>query len=111
MNWLRNKLVLITAALFLTGVPLVMHFTGDFAGADDQAGEMVQTIAPDYKPWFESLWEPGEEAEPLLFGFQAAAGAAFIAYYFTRRRKSSGSDMSAGSGMGGGMGRNSVGNA
>ncbi|MBM7867836.1 cobalamin biosynthesis protein CbiN [Heliobacterium gestii] len=88
MNGLRNKLVLTTALLFLTGVPLIMHFTGGFSGADDQAGEMVQSIAPDYKPWFESIWEPGEEAEPLLFGLQAAAGASFIAYYFSRRRNS-----------------------
>ncbi|ABZ82831.1 cobalt transport protein cbin [Heliomicrobium modesticaldum Ice1] len=80
MSWLRNKSVLIVAALFLTGVPLIMHFTQDFAGADDQAGEMIQSVAPSYTPWFESLWEPGESAEPLLFGLQAAAGAAFIAY-------------------------------
>lgn len=39
-----------------------------FAGADDQARDLIGTIAPDYRQWFEPLLEPasGEIASPLF---------------------------------------------
>lgn len=53
-----------------------------FRGADDQAKDVIGTIAPDYKPWFKPLMEPPSgEVGSLLFALQAALGAGFIGYY------------------------------
>jgi len=53
-----------------------------FAGADDQAKNLIGEIAPDYAPWFDSLIEPASgEIASLLFALQAALGAGFIGYY------------------------------
>ena len=53
-----------------------------FAGADDQAKDLIGTIAPDYQQWFEPLIEPASgEIASLLFALQAALGAGFIGYY------------------------------
>ena len=53
-----------------------------FAGADDQARDLIGTIAPDYRQWFEPLLEPASgEIASLLFALQAALGAGFIGYY------------------------------
>lgn len=53
-----------------------------FRGADDQAKDVITTIAPGYQPWFEPLLEPPSgEIGSLLFALQAALGAGFIGYY------------------------------
>ncbi len=53
-----------------------------FAGADDQAKDLIGEISPDYQPWFEPLMEPASgEIASLLFALQAAIGAGFIGYY------------------------------
>ena len=53
-----------------------------FAGADDQAKDLIAEIAPDYQQWFEPLIEPASgEIASLLFALQAAIGAGFIGYY------------------------------
>ena len=53
-----------------------------FAGADDQAKDLIGEIAPGYKQWFEPLIEPASgEIASLLFALQAALGAGFIGYY------------------------------
>lgn len=53
-----------------------------FAGADDKAKAMVESITPGYKPWAKPLMEPpSEEISSMLFALQAALGAGFIGYY------------------------------
>jgi len=53
-----------------------------FKGADDQAKDLIGTIAPGYKPWFKPIMEPpSDEVGSLLFALQAAMGAGFIGYY------------------------------
>lgn len=53
-----------------------------FAGADNQARELIGRIAPDYQPWFEPILQPAsDEIASLLFALQAALGAGFIGYY------------------------------
>ncbi len=53
-----------------------------FKGSDSQAEGVIQAIAPDYKPWFQSILKPSSsEIESLLFALQAAVGAGFIGYY------------------------------
>lgn len=53
-----------------------------FAGADNQARDLVGRIAPHYKPWFEPVLQPAsDEIASLLFALQAALGAGFIGYF------------------------------
>ncbi|MTV48984.1 energy-coupling factor ABC transporter substrate-binding protein [Heliobacillus mobilis] len=90
---LRSNILLIVAAVLLSAVPLFMSFDVPegkelFTGSDDQAEAVIQEINPDYKPWFQSLWEPPSgEIESLLFALQAALGAGFIGYYIGRVRE------------------------
>lgn len=75
-SWL---LFLIVIALAV--VPLMVIQDSEFGGADGQAGELAEELAPEYEPWFESIWSPpGGETESLLFALQSALGAGVIGY-------------------------------
>lgn len=88
---LKNGLLL-TAVVLLTFLPLLIvkapTATPDggpiaiFTGSDAQAQGVIQTLAPDYQPWFASLFKPSSvEIESLFFALQAALGAGVIGYY------------------------------
>jgi cobalt/nickel transport protein len=86
----RNP-VLLAAAAILILLPLVLDvITGgeaEFSGADGQARDMIETQNPDYRPWFEPLWQPpSAEVEGLLFALQAALGAGLLGYYLGYRK-------------------------
>lgn len=75
-NWL-----LVSGVVILAIAPLVLIKDAEFAGADGQAGEAITESHPDYKPWFQPLFEPASgEIESLLFATQAALGAGVIGY-------------------------------
>ncbi len=77
-NW-----VLFLIVIALAVVPLIVIQDSEFGGADGQAGELAEELAPEYEPWFESIWSPpGGETESLLFALQAALGASVIGYVF-----------------------------
>jgi cobalt/nickel transport protein len=78
-------LVFIVIALAI--VPLFMNPGSEFGGADGEAEGVILEVAPNYEPWFESIWSPpGGETESLLFALQAALGAGVIGYYFGAKR-------------------------
>jgi cobalt/nickel transport protein len=78
-------LVFIVIALAI--VPLFMNPGSEFGGADGEAEGVILEVAPNYEPWFESIWSPpGGETESLLFALQAALGAGVIGYYFGVKR-------------------------
>ena len=88
----HQNLILLIAVVLLAALPLwlvqkpapaaVGKQVEIFAGADDQARDLIGTIAPDYRQWFEPLLEPASgEIASLLFALQAALGAGFIGYY------------------------------
>ena len=88
----HQNLILLLAVVLLAVFPLWLvskpapDANGEvaeiFAGADDQARNLVGQIDPDYKPWFSPLIEPASgEIASLLFALQAALGAGFIGYY------------------------------
>lgn len=87
-----QNLILMIAVVVLVAVPLWMvqkpapgpdgKEVEIFRGADDQARDVINKIAPGYKPWFKPLMEPPSgEIGSLLFALQAAMGAGFIGYY------------------------------
>jgi cobalt/nickel transport protein len=81
----QNGLLLLgTVALAIGPLMLIKPSEGHteiFTGSDSQAEAAINVIQPGYKPWFSPLWEPpSKEIESLLFGLQAAIGAAAIGY-------------------------------
>jgi cobalt/nickel transport protein len=88
---MKKNLLLLLAVIILAVVPLVILQGAEFSGADGQAEEAIQQIAPNYEPWFDAIWEPPSgEIESLLFSLQAAIGAGFIGYFigFMRGKRS-----------------------
>lgn len=87
-----QNLIMMLAVVVLVAAPLWMvqkpapgadgKTVEIFKGADDQAKNLVNIIAPGYRPWFKPLMEPPSgEISSLLFALQAAMGAGFIGYY------------------------------
>ncbi|MBW6409117.1 energy-coupling factor ABC transporter substrate-binding protein [Clostridium weizhouense] len=82
----KNIILLLILSLFLVVAPLLFNKGDEFAGADDQAGDLITEMNEGYEPWFESLWEPPSgEIESLLFCSQAAIGAGFIGYFIGKK--------------------------
>lgn len=88
----HQNLLMMIAVIVLMALPLWMirkpapgpdgKVVKIFQGADDQANNVIGTLAPGYKPWFKPLMEPpSNEISSLLFALQAAMGAGFIGYY------------------------------
>lgn len=85
----RQNVILLAMAALIAALPLFIHQNGEniFAGADTQAGAMVEKIRPDYTPWMEAVWTPpSAEIETLLFMLQASLGAGLLGYYLGLRR-------------------------
>lgn len=83
---LRTFLLVGAAAALIAAPLLIPGLGGDFRGSDDKAVAAIAELAPDYKPWFESLWKPpSDEVQSLLFSLQAALGAGFLGYVIGRR--------------------------
>lgn len=74
---------LLLALVVLIGlIPLFIHPPGaEFGGTDDKISTILQQDHPDYRLWFQPLWEPPSgEIESLLFALQAAIGAGIMGY-------------------------------
>lgn len=89
-----RTLLMLLAIVALVVFPLYLHRENKeaiFAGADDKASAVVETLKPGYKPWVEPLWSPPSgEIASMLFALQAALGAGAIGFYLghaTGRRK------------------------
>lgn len=79
-NWL-----LIGGVLGLALLPLIIVKQGKFGGADDRGKAAITEIQPNYKPWFESVFQPASpEISSLLFATQAALGAGVVGYAIGR---------------------------
>lgn len=71
-NSMKTNIILLILAALLIIVPLVINPSAEYGGADGMAGELIEVISPNYKPWFESFYEPPSgEIESLLFALQA----------------------------------------
>lgn len=82
--WKKN-LILIIIVILISVIPLLTLKNAEFAGADGLAETAVTEIAPNYKPWFSSIYEPASgEIESLLFALQAAIGAGVMGFILGR---------------------------
>jgi cobalt/nickel transport protein len=78
---MKKSIFLLVFAVLLVAAPLLLIHHSDFGGTDDQAEKTIQVIAPHYKPWAKTIFEPpGGEVQTLLFSVQAAVGAGIIGY-------------------------------
>ncbi|KRF67378.1 cobalamin biosynthesis protein CbiN [Bacillus sp. Soil768D1] len=85
---MKKSLLLLFLVVILAIIPLITQQGTEFGGADGVAEEAITKIQPEYKPWFNSIWEPpGAETESLLFALQAAIGAGFIGYFICVMRQ------------------------
>jgi cobalt/nickel transport protein len=77
----KRSIFLLVFAVLLAAAPLLFIHHSDFGGTDDKAKKTIQVIAPHYKPWAQTIFEPpGGEVQTLLFSVQAAVGAGIIGY-------------------------------
>lgn len=78
---------IITVALILIAMQFFLaEIVSKFEGTDDQAVGIINELAPNYKPWVASIWEPsGEWGETLLFAFQTFLGLSIIVFYFIKK--------------------------
>ena len=82
--WKKN-LILIIIVILISVIPLLTLKNAEFAGADGLAETAVTEIAPNYKPWFSSIYEPASgKIESLLFALQAAIGAGVMGFILGR---------------------------
>ncbi|OTA20300.1 cobalt ABC transporter substrate-binding protein CbiN [Xenorhabdus beddingii] len=88
---MKKTLLLLSLVAALCIMPFFIDHGGEFGGADGQAAAQIMEIAPNYTPWFESLYQPASgEIESLLFTLQGSLGTAVIFYilgYYCRNRK------------------------
>jgi cobalt/nickel transport protein len=76
--------------MLMATVGISLYFgsrAGALEGADAIAEEVIMEIAPEYEPWFDTIWEPPSgEIESALFAVQAAAGGIFIGYFIGSKK-------------------------
>ncbi|CCG07435.1 energy-coupling factor ABC transporter substrate-binding protein [Pararhodospirillum photometricum] len=99
MTFLRDNRIIFALVVGILLLPLLMPSLKDaeFSGADSQAEGVITALAPDYQPWFESLWEPPSgEIESLLFALQAGLGAGILGYVLGFHRGRAGKDHTTG---------------
>lgn len=76
-----NNWLLFLGVIALAVAPLLLVKGGEFGGSDDKAKEAITELHPQYKPWFQPVFElPSSEVASLLFSAQAAVGAGVIGY-------------------------------
>ena len=77
----KTNLLLLLLVVAIIILPLVVNPNAAYEGADDEGGDLIGEINPDYEPWFEPIWEPPSgEVESLLFSIQIVIGAGTIGY-------------------------------
>lgn len=83
----KRNIAIIVVCIILLISPFFLNKNSEFQGADSKAGDLINEINSDYKPWFESIWTPpSAEVESFLFSMQAAIGAGFIGYYIGKKK-------------------------
>lgn len=87
----RINLLLLVVVVMLAAQPLLFPIPNQlaepFPGADDRGKDTIVASNPDYKPWFEPVWEPPSgEISNLFFALQGALGAGLLGYYLGLRR-------------------------
>ncbi|WP_066055172.1 energy-coupling factor ABC transporter substrate-binding protein [Robertmurraya korlensis] len=87
---MKKNSLLFLLIVFLVAIPLIFKNNASFSGTDTQAIEVIEELAPSYKPWIDNLWKPSSsEVESLLFAVQASIGSIVIGYFIGSSRAKS----------------------
>lgn len=87
---LKRNILLLGLVVILAALPFFFQKGAIYGGTDNKANQVISQLAPNYKPWYSSLWKPpSAEVESFLFAVQAAIGAGFIGYFigYSRGKK------------------------
>lgn len=87
---MKKNLLLLGLVVTLATIPFFIQKGALYGGTDNKAGQVISQLAPNYKPWYSSIWTPpSSEVESFLFALQAALGAGFIGYFigYSRGKK------------------------
>lgn len=85
MKLYQKNLLLLVLVVVIAGAPLLFLKNAEFGGADGLAMDTITEIAPDYKPWVDSILTPKSgEVESLLFALQASIGTGVVAFILGR---------------------------
>ncbi len=90
---MKKNLVLLAIVVIMCLIPffLPVNKKAEFGGSDSQAEDAITASHPNYKPWFESFFEPASsEVESLLFTLQGSLGTGVICYilgYYRGKRR------------------------
>jgi cobalt/nickel transport protein len=88
MSVKTKNIILVVLVLALFTSPLLIGIEAKYCCAEKWAKELIIQIEPEYRPWFQSIWEPPSwEIVNLLFALQTAIGGGFIGYYLWAKRK------------------------
>ncbi|RXP61355.1 cobalt ABC transporter substrate-binding protein CbiN [Lutibacter sp. HS1-25] len=81
------NITIVSIALILIAMQFFLaEIVSKFEGTDDQAVGIINELAPNYKPWAASIWEPsGDWGETLLFTFQTFLGLSILVFYFIKK--------------------------
>ncbi len=81
------NITIVSIALILIAMQFFLaEIVSKFEGTDDQAVGIINELAPNYKPWAASIWEPsGDWGETLLFAFQTFLGLSILVFYFIKK--------------------------
>lgn len=77
----QNTLLVLACVVIALLAFVLAPKQAEFGGSDGGAEVAITEVRPDYKPWFEAVYEPASgEVESLLFTLQGSIGAGIIAY-------------------------------
>lgn len=78
---MKKMLILLFLVVALMVMPFFINHGGSYGGSDNEAEGLIGRIAPNYKPWFASLYTPASsEIESLLFTLQGSIGTGVVCY-------------------------------
>ncbi len=82
-NWAQYVIGFGVIIVIVLGA-LAYNAESEFIGTDDQGGDVIGELDPDYEPWWDGImgdYELPGETESMLFALQAAIGAIIIGFF------------------------------
>lgn len=84
----KKDIILLLCVTLIIATPFLLNNinSNNIGGTDDAAATEIQKSG--YTPWFKSIWEPpSDDAETLIFGFQALIGISIMGFFIGYYRK------------------------
>ncbi len=88
MKIINKKVMIIALGIFVVVAQVIISISfANNTGTDDKSVDVINELAPNYKPWANSIWEPKwEYSELLLFALQALIGVSVFTYFILKQK-------------------------